>query len=95
MNPRILHPFKNEGEIQNRDTSLRFYDCNRHHHCLPNEHYHNHYAEGVPFQQEAWTQRELRSRDGLHFRKGPKGYKKSHERIQEVASEAPTQKESN
>ena len=40
---------------------------------------------------DSWTQRESRSRDGVHAGKGPKFYRRSDERILEEANEALTQ----
>ena len=41
-------------------------------------------------QDEAWTQRESRSRDGLHFGKGPKGYHRTDQLILNDVNEALT-----
>jgi len=91
MNPRIRHSFINEGTSNRKHISNpRFYNGGRYQHYLANERYHEHPPEEGPFEREAWTQRESRSRDGLHFGKGPKGYRKSDERILEDVNETLT-----
>ena len=91
MNPRTRHSFINEGAHQNQNSNSRFFNGGRYQHYLANERFHDHPQEDGPFQRDAWTQRESRSRDGLHYGKGPKGYRRTDERILEDVNEALTQ----
>ena len=81
MNPHMRHSYINEENNRDRNENARLYFGDR---------YHDYYHEGMPFQREAWTQRESRSRDGLHFGKGPKGYRRTSELILGDVNEALT-----
>ena len=73
MNPHIRHSYINEGNNRDQNGNARLYFGDRYHDHFINQRFEDLYPEDAPFQREAWTQRESRSRDGLHFGKGPKG----------------------
>jgi len=81
MNPQTRHSYINEGNSQDQNGTSKLYFGN---------HFHDHYPPNDPFQREAWTQRESRSRDGLFFGKGPKGYHRANDRIEDDVNEALT-----
>ena len=90
MNSNLRPSYINEGNNRDQNGAARKYFGDRSHDHFVNQRFHDYDADAVPFQHEAWTQRESRSRDGLHFGKGPKGYRRTDERIQDDVNEALT-----
>jgi osmotically-inducible protein OsmY len=86
----MRHSYINEGNNRDQNGSARLYFGDRSHDHFINQRFQDHYPEDAPFQREAWTQRESRSRDGLHFGKGPKGYRRTDARIEDDVNEALT-----
>ena len=81
----------NEVATRNQKSDPRFFKGGSYHHYLNHEPDHKlplflSYTDPL----EPWTQRESRARDGVHSGKGPRGYKRSDERILEEVNDSLT-----
>lgn len=89
MNPRRRHAYLNESSHQNQNSDKTFLKGDRYHQYENTDAFRDYdkWAVTGRLQPGPWTQRESRSRDGLHAGKGPKFYRRTDASILEEVND--------
>ena len=83
--------YLNESANQNQNENPRFYKGGSFRHYQDNARGEHRVYPFSASDDDAWTQRESRSRDGTHAGKGPKFYRRPDERIKDDVCHALTE----